>query len=90
MKGHLLILSLLALLFSACSGKVQTNPLPQEKKFHLPTNSSNSKVNVVSEKDKDDFDTFASEFFNKDKQDELNKSIYYIGIQRGHFQQEEK
>ena len=48
------------LFFVGCSGRVQTNPLPDESKIHLPTGSSFSYQNKISQRQKDDFDNFAN------------------------------
>lgn len=60
----------LAFLFFGCSGKVQTNPLPDDKVFHLPKNREYQEPSV-SKKQKDDFNEYAGSFFGKNGLNEI-------------------
>lgn len=79
--NSLLFISLLG--FCACSSKVQTNKLPNEKKFILPRDSNAKQELAINTKIKRDFEQSLKAFFKiKDKEQE---SIYDIGLKRGHF-----
>ncbi|WP_416861204.1 hypothetical protein [Helicobacter ganmani] len=96
-KNILLFISLFSMLFIAgCSSKVQTNKLPDSKKYHLPTTNTNQTLNI-DKKEKDSFESALQDFFLKDftyeeingtglKRKIPNKDIYQIGLERGHFQ----
>lgn len=68
-KIYLLTFGLAFLLFG-CSGKVQTNPLPDDKVFHLPKNREYQEPSV-SKKQKDDFNEYAGSFFGKNGLNEI-------------------
>lgn len=70
--------------FIGCSGKVQTNPLPQDKAYVLPDipMQLRSKVQI---QDVIDFDSYAREFFMKRKYGDFEKSIWQIGLEREHY-----
>ena len=80
-----LALSFIALIgYTGCSGKVQTNPEPNPTKYTLP----NKEYDLTSQVDKaiiEDYTAYAEEFFKKHKV-EYNKSIWTIGIERGHYE----
>lgn len=62
----ILCLATISFAFLACSGKVQTNPLPESKQFVLPK----SKITLSTELPKHrvvDFDNYLADFFNKRK-----------------------
>lgn len=84
----------LAFLVAGCSSKVQTNKLPDSKKYHLPTTTTNQALNI-DKKEKDSFESALQDFFSKDfvyeevngvRSKIPNKDIYQIGLERGHFQ----
>lgn len=77
-------IALLPLTFLACSGKVQTNKIPQTTKYHLPNTTTPLKQGI-NETTKNDFEETLKEFF-KIKENESNVNIYKVGIERGHFQ----
>lgn len=79
---------LLTFLIAGCSSKVQTNKLPDSKKYHLPIVNSERALSI-NKKEKDSFESVLEDFFLKDFAYEgkiLNKDIYQIGLERGHFQ----
>lgn len=62
----ILCLATASFAFLACSGKVQTNPLPESKQFVLPK----SKIVLTTELPKQrvqDFDNYLADFFSKRK-----------------------
>lgn len=69
MKKYVLFVCL-AYVLVGCSGKVQTNPLPDEKVFHLPKNQE-YKNPSVSNKQKESFDEYASSFFGRNGYNEI-------------------
>lgn len=85
MKAFILALSL-AIFFSACSFKTQTNKLPESKKYHFPTNTQ-EKSHSVSEASKNEYEQALRAFFGVKNTDE--QSIYEIGLKRGHFNEKE-
>ena len=83
-----------------CSGKVQTNALPNQTKYHLPSNSnSTSHNNQILQCASEDYENYAREFFGKDRivkqvpkpvkvrtQKELeSRTIWRIGREKGYF-----
>lgn len=87
LKSLNIVLYLFVLIgFSACSGMVQTNPIPNPTKYALPKNPEIELVSAVSAKDIKDFDNYAREFFKVHLVD-LRKSIWSIGLERGHYDQ---
>lgn len=56
---NLILTAMVTLFLVGCSGGVQTNPLPDDSKIHLPSGSSFSYQNRINQKQKDDFDRFA-------------------------------
>ena len=72
-KIYLLTFGLAFLLFG-CSGKVQTNPLPDDKVFHLPKNREYQEPSV-SKKQKDDFNEYAGSFFGKNGLNEIMDNV---------------
>lgn len=83
------LIFVVAFIFIGCSGKVQTNKIPDDKKYSIPTNYQhiNDKEQLL-EIEKVKYDEYAKDFFKVQKQEEINRSIYYIGINRGHFDEE--
>lgn len=82
-----LLISISILSICACSSKVQTNKLPDDKKFILPKNSNSKQELTISTKIKRDFEQSLKAFFKvKDKEEE---NIYDIGLKRGHFVEKE-
>lgn len=73
-------------ILSGCSGKVQTNPLPQEKSYVLP-NIPMQLRSKVPEKDVLDFDSYARDFFMKKNEGEYQKNIWQIGLEREHYKE---
>lgn len=70
-----------ALIMAGCGGKVQTNPLPDNKKFYLP---STEKTVIPKEQIhyKEDFDRYARKVLNITDQpstQEENIDIFSIG-----------
>lgn len=95
-QNILLFVCLFSILVAGCSSKVQTNKLPDSKKYHLPTTNTNQTLNI-DKKEKDSFENALQDFFLKDftyeeingaglKRKIPNKDIYQIGLERGHFQ----
>lgn len=94
-KNILLFACLLsAFVVAGCSSKVQTNKLPDSKQYHLPIVNTEQTLSI-SKKEKDSFESALQDFFLKDfineevngeKRKILNKDIYQIGLERGHFQ----
>lgn len=77
-------IALLPLTFSACSGKVQTNKLPQTAKYHLPNATAPLKQDI-DEATRISFENALKDFF-KIKENDNSVNIYKVGIERGHFQ----
>ena len=79
----LLILIIALFFFVGCSGKVQTNPLPDNKKFYLP--DTEKKIVPKSESQAfygDDFDRYARKVLNISdlpNTQEENIDIFSIG-----------
>lgn len=82
----IILFSVVLIGFSACSGMVQTNPIPNPTKYALPKNPEVELVSVVATKDIKDFDDYARKFFKVHLVD-LRKSIWSIGLERGHYDQ---
>ena len=76
-KINFLCLTAISLTFIACSGKVQTNPLPESKQFVLPK-SQVVLTNQVSKHRVDDFDKFLADFFSKRKKVVIVDNIYNL------------
>lgn len=72
--------------FISCSGMVQTNPVPNPTKYVLPKISNADLNTTVAEKDINDFDAYAKEFFQVNVID-YKKTIWSIGLSRGHYDQ---
>lgn len=68
----------------ACSGKVQTNKIPQDTKYHLP-NKIESKELSPNKESLNDFKKTLEEFFKIENTDEGRGNIYKTGLERGHF-----
>ncbi|OCS21968.1 hypothetical protein CFVI97532_07145 [Campylobacter fetus subsp. venerealis cfvi97/532] len=95
---RVLFIAIFALIFVGCSGKVQTNKIPNEKKWNLSaeTKKYNPSINTkyISE-----FEEYASDFFrqnigtnsglrkNYGNDEELD--IYGVGLNRGHFSEKD-
>ncbi|WP_276883756.1 hypothetical protein [Campylobacter cuniculorum] len=76
----------LILSFCACSSKVQTNKIPNQKNFVLPKNTDTKEL-FIKDEDKKGFEESLRAFFKfKDKEEE---SLYDIGLKRGHFIQKD-
>ncbi|GAD17834.1 hypothetical protein [Helicobacter fennelliae] len=78
----------LAFLFIACSGKVQTNKIPNETKYYLPKGAKTSDKVALDSKELQSYSLTLEEFFKRNvKADEEKKQdIYQTGIKRGYFQ----
>ena len=59
MMKKIILLAITGLFLVGCSGRVQTNPLPDDSKIHLPSGSSFAYENRISQAQKNDFDRFA-------------------------------
>lgn len=63
MKSKILLFTLILAFFIGCSGKVQTNKLPNDKKWNTPNNDFNiSEPKIRTELIKD-YDDYACNFF---------------------------
>lgn len=79
--------------FTACSGYVQTNKLPNNVKYNLPKkSSSNLRNETLNTKELSEFSATLEEFFGKkrisnDNNDEEaeQRGIYQIGIEKEYF-----
>lgn len=78
MKKYIFLALSCLFFLNACSSKVQTNELPNEKKYFLPKTSQNKELKIDS-KILDDYDLALKDFFNF-KQKEEEKNIYKIGM----------
>lgn len=70
-----------------CSGKVQTNKIPNETKYFLPKEVEVKQVGLDS-KELQTYSFALDEFFKREIQsddDEKKQDIYQKGIQRGYF-----
>ncbi|ECK2550133.1 hypothetical protein FQW77_08640 [Campylobacter jejuni] len=67
------------LLFSACSSKVQTNDLPNDKKYILPTKNFNKEV-AIDVQVLEDFDLTLKDFFKTKEKQEDETNIYKTGM----------
>lgn len=72
---------LLALVFCGCSGKKQTNPLPNKDKLHLPNNKEITLKNHDEIQIAKEFDLWAMDYFIDPNPDP--KTLWEIGIKRG-------
>lgn len=82
MKKFIFLLSL-ALLFSACSSKVQTNKIPNDKRYNLPLNS-NYKEPKMNEMEKEKFNLTLQDFFSPKEKIEDEANLWKTGM--GYFQ----
>ena len=67
-----------------CSGKVQTNKMPEKKIFHLPTTHKKIEVGISNEV-LQDYEKTLQDFFKTKNPDINEESIYKVGMDRGHF-----
>lgn len=67
MKFKILTFTLISAVFIGCSGKVQTNKLPDDKKWNIPNQSSGKSQTQISEELIKDYDEFACKFFGCDR-----------------------
>ena len=88
-KINFLCLTAISLTFIACSGKVQTNPLPESKQFVLPK-SQVVLTNQVSKHRVDDFDKFLADFFSKRKKVVVVDNIYKNKIDKSEIKNSKK
>lgn len=72
-------------LLFGCSGKVQTNPLPDVKKYHFPSQNNETQLNTTLNEYGVLWDEYLREFFNK-KNPNISKSIWQIGLERRHYE----
>lgn len=77
-----LMLICLGLCGFGCSGKKQTNPLPNKDKLHLPNNREITLKNHDEIKIAKDFDLWAIDYFREP--DPAAKTLWEIGIKQGH------
>lgn len=82
-----IILSIfITLFFLGCSGKVQTNKIPDDKKYNFPMEyETNLDITTTLNKEKAKYNDYAKDFFKVEQRKEINKSIYHIGMQKGYF-----
>ncbi|TEY00715.1 hypothetical protein [Campylobacter sp. US33a] len=82
-----ILIGVFSLIFlSACSGKVQTNPIPDPKKYSFPKQSIDYKPTTdVPQKYIVDYDDYVKKFFKSDAKNAI-KSIWSIGLERGHYE----
>ena len=78
--------------FTACSGYVQTNKLPNNVKYNLPKkSSSNLRSESLNTKELSEFSATLEEFFGKkrisdDSEEAVEvRGIYQIGIEKEYF-----
>lgn len=73
--------------FNACSGKVQTNKIPNNTKYHIPKNQKKEQANTLDSKELQSYSIALEEFFKRKTQDDEEKKqdIYQIGIEKGYF-----
>lgn len=82
MKKCIFLLSF-TLLFNACSSKVQTNKIPNDKKYNLPLNS-NYKEPKLDEMQKEKFNLALQDFFTPKEKIEDEANLWKMGM--GYFQ----
>lgn len=73
-------IAFLIIFLNACSSKVQTNKLPDEKKYNLPQ-TKNYKKAEISDEIINDFDNSLKAFFKYKEKIEDNKNIYKTGME---------
>lgn len=81
------MLCFLGVFLTSCSGKVQTNPIPESKKYTLPSYKASEQrlIEEVPVVYIQDYDRYAKEFFKADK-NKYEKNIFSIGLERGHYE----
>ena len=77
--------SSIVILFVGCSGKVQTDPLPDVRKYHFPGNSKEKELNTTLNEYGLMWNEFLREFFIKNSSD-ISKNIWQIGLERKHYE----
>lgn len=90
---YVIVTFIFAFVFTACSGYVQTNKLPNNVKYNLPKkSSSNLRSEALNTKELSEFSATLEEFFGKkrisndDSEEEAEKrGIYQIGIEKEYF-----
>ncbi|EAK3496106.1 hypothetical protein ABZL51_001622 [Campylobacter jejuni] len=65
--------------FIACSSKVQTNDIPNDKKYFLPSETSNKEVKIDPQI-LEDFNLALKDFFNYKEKKENEQNIYKTGM----------
>jgi len=73
------------LVMSGCSGKVQTNPLPEEVAYHIPNRSLQLKPEVNETAIAQEFDRFVAEMMRSLESGEP-EDIFSIGYRRKDLQ----
>lgn len=76
----LIFMLTLALFFNACSSKVQTNKIPNDKKYNLPLSSS-YKEQKMDEMEKEKFSLSLQEFFAPREKIEDEKNLWKTGME---------
>lgn len=76
--------------FSACSGKVQTNKIPNDSKYVLPKLTKKEKIEYVQTQELQDFSIFLEKFFGQkrsitENNENANEDFFQIGIDRKYF-----
>lgn len=79
MKNLFFVLTF-ALFFTACSSKVQTNKIPNDKKYNLPL-SSNYKESKMNEMERENFSLILQEFFAPREKIEEEKNLWKTGME---------
>lgn len=69
---RVITIAFLGVFLVGCSGRVQTNPLPDDSKIYLPNGSSFSYQNRISQKQKNDFNSFAYRVLKNKENVEIN------------------
>ncbi|BEJ76125.1 hypothetical protein RMP56_001749 [Campylobacter jejuni] len=65
--------------FIACSSKVQINDIPNDKKYFLPSETSNKEVKIDPQI-LEDFNLALKDFFNYKEKKENEQNIYKTGM----------
>lgn len=77
---------LVVFIVCACTGKVQTNPLPQSSRWVVPPNYTMNLKREVDLEQIESFDIAAESILMRTSRSIDNKSIWQIGIDRGHYE----
>lgn len=83
--ASILMITVTSFAIVGCSGKVQTNALPDVKKYHLPTDFDTKQLNTSLAYYGNQWNEFLEEFFKKNNPS-INRSIWQIGLDRRHYE----